>query len=53
MYTWFSSAKKFRSVPSIWTEVERWMKLSRLSRSETGRARGSGDGGGGDEGRIL
>ena len=29
------------------------MKLSRASRAESGRLWGSGDGGGGEEGRIL
>ena len=40
-------------MPRIWKDVERWMKLSRASRAETGRASGKGEGGGGDGGRIL
>lgn len=53
MYASASSLKKLFNVPRICAEVEAWMKLSLVSRAETGRARGSGEGGGCEAGTIL
>ena len=50
---WGVEEKKLCRVPRIWAEVDMWMKPSRESRSERGRDRGNGVGGGGEGGRIL
>ena len=48
-----SDEKKRDRVVSSWEDVERWMKPSFLSRGDSGRARGSGVGGGVFDGTIL